>query len=265
MCPTYQTTSSTCSANPLYASYCPGYAFAYSCSQDGLYSNQCPNYSEAYAKKNVLGIGSTTTTTSTTTSSSTIVLAQASDPVAQAAPIVSDPVVNNVVTTKSTATSAEASPAAVIKLTTSSNTTTTTPVQDSATTKETKNGTTTEAPKDGVRPERPTTTREAIAEQRREAAKKEAVQKGKDLANEMGRMADMQAQMEVQNVVIQAMGYTPGFDNYGRFILPDGAGYRPYSIYNNQRNVDSPSGRGLFGGSDRVHQEMIDSQYNLGK
>jgi hypothetical protein len=60
------------------------------------------------------------------------------------------------------------------------------------------------------------------------------------------------------------MGYTPGFDNYNRFILPDGMGYKPYTIYNNQRTVDTPAGRGLFGGSDSVHQQMIDSQYNLG-
>jgi hypothetical protein len=80
----------------------------------------------------------------------------------------------------------------------------------------------------------------------------------------MGRAVDMQTQMDVQNVVIQAMGYTPGFDNYGRYILPDGNGYKPFTIYNNQRTVDTPSGRGLFGGSDSVHQRMVDSQYNLG-
>jgi hypothetical protein len=266
MCPTYQETSSTCSANPLYANYCPGYQFAYDCSQDGLYSKQCPNYSEAYAKKNILNIGSTTTVTTTTTTS-TIVLAQASDPIAQAAPLVSDPVVNNVVTTKSTATTSDASPAAVVKLTSPSNTTATTvSTQEAAKDiKKTDNNTTTAtATKDGIRPERPTTTREQIAEQRREAAKKEAVQKGKDLANEMGKMADMQAQMDVQNVVIGAMGFSPGFDNYSRFMLPDGQAYRPFTIYNNQRNVDSPSGRGLFGSSDNVHQQMVDSQYNLG-
>ena len=231
-----------------------------------MYSNQCPNYSEAYAKKNILNIGSTTTTTNTT--SSTIVLAQASDPVAQAAPVVADPVVNSVVTTRSTAATGETNPAAAVKLTAPSTTTTATAVQETAATKENKKAETTTAapaPKDGVRPDRPTTAREAVAEQRREAAKKEAVQKGKDLANEMGKAADMQAQMEVQNVVIQAMGYTPGFDNYGRFILPDGQAYRPYTIYNNQRTVDTPAGRGLFGGSDSVHQQMIDSQYNLGK
>jgi len=263
-CPAYQTATASCAASPLYATYCPGYQFAYDCSLDGLYSKQCPNYAEAYAKKNILNVGSTTTTV--TESTTTIVVAQTtSDPVAQAAPTVSDPVVNSVVTTKSTATTNEASPAAAVKLTAPAPTTTA--VNQETTTKETKKTettTTVKAPDDGIRPTRPTTTREQIAEQRREAAKKEAVEKGKDLANEMGKAADMAAQVEVQNVVIQAMGYTPGFDNYNRFILPDAAGYKPYSIYNNQRTVDSPSGRGLFGGSDRVHQQMVDSQYNLG-
>ena len=261
MCPAYQETSSTCSANPLYANYCPGYQFAYDCSLDGLYSKQCTNYSEAYAKKNILNVGTTTVATTTSTS----VLAQLSDPVAQASPLVSDPVVNSVITTKSTAATSETNPAAVVKLTSPTTTTTTTATQDAAKdNKKTDSTTTTAATKDGVRPERPTTTKEQIAEQRREAAKKEAIAKGKDLANEMGRMADMQAQMDVQNVVIQAMGYTPGFDNYNRFILPDGQAYKPFTIYNNQRTVDSPSGRGLFGGSDNVHQRMVDSQYNLG-
>jgi hypothetical protein len=264
-CPGYTTATTQCSANPLYASYCPGYQFAYACSQDGLYSNQCPDYAEAYAKKNILNIGSTTTGTPTTPS--TIVLAQSSDPVAQAAPVVSDPVVNSIVTTKSTAATAETNPAAAVKLTSPAATTTTTAAtQDTAKdNKKTDSTTTATATKDGIKPDRPVTTREAVAEQRREAARREAVQKGKDLANEMGRAADMQAQMEVQNVVIQAMGYSPGFDNYGRFILPDGNGYKPFTIYNNQRTVDTPAGRGLFGGSDSVHQRMVDSQYNLGK
>jgi hypothetical protein len=262
-CPGYQSALNVCTTNPLSNTLCSGYQFAYSCSLDGLYSRNCSNYSEAYAKKNILNVSPTTVAT---TSTSTIVLAQSSDPVAQAAPLVSDPVVNSVVTTKSTAATSETNPAAVVKLTApATNTSTTAATQDTAKdNKKTDSTTTTAASKDGVRPERPTSTREQIAEQRREAAKKEAVAKGKDLANEMGKAADMQAQMEVQNVVIQAMGFTPGFDNYNRFILPDGQAYKPFTIYNNQRTVDSLSGRGLFGGSDSVHQRMVDSQYNLG-
>mgnify|MGYP003347925526 CR=1 FL=1 len=38
-----------------------------------------------------------------------------------------------------------------------------------------------------------------------EAAKKEAVEKGKNFANEMGKATDMEAQKQIQNVVLQAM------------------------------------------------------------
>ncbi len=264
-CTDYSSASTQCSLNPLYASYCPGYQFAYDCSLDGLYSKQCSNYGEAYAKKNILNIGSTTTTTVTTTDSSTIVLAQTnSDPVAQAAPVVADPVVNSVVTTKSTATTSETNPAAAVKITQTAPAPTAT-VTQSNTDKKSDSSTTTQTAKTEDKPaDKPKTSREQLAEQRREAARKEAVEKGKELANEMGKAADMAAQVEVQNVVIQAMGFTPGFDNYNRSILPDAPGYRPYTVYNNQRNVDSPSGRGLFGGSDVVHQRMVDAQYNLG-
>jgi hypothetical protein len=74
----------------------------------------------------------------------------------------------------------------------------------------------------------------------------------------------MEAQIAVQSVVVQAMNFVPGFDSYNRFVLPDNQLYKPYTVYNNQRNVDTPSGRGLFGGSDKKHSEMVDSQYNLG-
>ena len=94
------------------------------------------------------------------------------------------------------------------------------------------------------------------------AAKKDAVEKGKNLANEMGKAADMESQKQVQNVVIQAMGFTPGFDAYGKTIVPDVVGYRPFTVYNNQKNVDNRRlGLGLYGPSDRLHNDLVDSQY----
>lgn len=258
-CPGHQTTLSQCSIDPLSNVLCPGYTFALGCSIDGLYSKDCPNYADAYAKKNILGIGSTAVAVTTTT---TMVLAQAnSDPVAQAAPTISDPVVNSVVTTKSTTANAEANPAAAVKVTATAQPATTV---DSA--KQEKKGETTAATaKTEDKPaDKPRTAREQLVEQRREAAKKEAVTRGKELANEMSKAADMAAQVEVQNVVIQAMGFTPGFDTYNKAI-PDTQFYRPYEAYPGQRNIDTPSGRGLFGGSDSVHQNMVDQQYNLGK
>jgi len=74
----------------------------------------------------------------------------------------------------------------------------------------------------------------------------------------------MEQQKQVQNVVIAAMGYSPAFEAY-KVMMPDVAGYKPYSIYKNQTNVDNRKlGYGLFGATDKLHSDMIDLQYNKG-
>ena len=78
----------------------------------------------------------------------------------------------------------------------------------------------------------------------------------------MGDAANMEQQKQIQNVVIQAMGFTPGFDNYNRMIIPDTVGYKPYSVYNNQKNVGNRNlGWGLYGPSDKLHNDLVNSQY----
>lgn len=288
MCPTYQTATASCAANPLTASYCPGYQFAYDCQQDGLYSKQCPNYAEAYAKKYVLNVTPTTvtttaTTTENTTTVTTTVVAAATTTEAittQLSSGISDTTVSSVVTTKATSTSTEASPAAAVKLTAPAGATTTTVTTAAASEKKTEEtkkeekkdegtkstasntstGSTDSKPSDG-----PKTARQELAERRREAAAKEAVAKGANLANEMGKAADMEAQKAVQNVVIQAMGFTPGFDTYNKAMMPDSRFYAPKTVYGGQVNVDNKNiSRRLMGGSDRTHEEMVESQYNRG-
>ena len=81
----------------------------------------------------------------------------------------------------------------------------------------------------------------------------------------MGKVADMESQKQIQNVVIQAMGFTPGFDAYGKTTIQDVTGYKPFTVYNNQRNIDNRANLRMFGGTDRLHNEMVDSQYNKGK
>jgi len=81
----------------------------------------------------------------------------------------------------------------------------------------------------------------------------------------MGKATDMESQKQIQNVVIQAMGFTPGFDAYGKAVLQDAAGYKPYAVYTNQKNIENRSTLRIFGGTDRIHNEMINSQYQLGK
>ena len=109
------------------------------------------------------------------------------------------------------------------------------------------------------------TARQALQERREAAAKAQAVEKGKDLANEMGKASDLEAQKAVQNVVIQAMGFTPGFDAYSRQLIVQQQFYKPYQVYGNQKTIDNRANLRMFSGTDRLHNDMIESQYNLGK
>lgn len=65
------------------------------------------------------------------------------------------------------------------------------------------------------------------------------------------------------NVTISSIAVVPnGFDRYS-VTLKDVVFYEPKEIYRNQNVVDNARAqRGLQGGSDRLHQEMVDSQYN---
>ena len=77
----------------------------------------------------------------------------------------------------------------------------------------------------------------------------------------MSKSASMEQQVEVQNVVLQAMGYSPAFEAY-KVRMPDVPGYRPYAIYRNQTTVDNRRlGRGLFGATDNLHNSMVEQQY----
>jgi len=110
------------------------------------------------------------------------------------------------------------------------------------------------------------TARQELQAKREQAAKAQAVEAGKNLANEMGKAASMEQQISVQNVVLQAMGYSPGFAGYTKGYIPDVAGYKSHTAYANQKNVDNARlSRGLFGATDRLHNDMIESQYQLEK
>jgi hypothetical protein len=239
-CTNYQTATTQCSASALYAPYCPGYQFAYACQQDGLYSKQCPNYAEAYAKKMLLeqqGIAGTVATAGTVAQVAAVAAADPANATSTATAVSSDSNVNAVVTAKSTSTSSETAPAAAVKLTApppapAQQMAQAEPKKDNGPgekkeekkeegSKQNANGPTGGPGGDSKPSDQPKSNREALAERRRDAAQKEAVAKGANLANEMGKASDMEAQKAVQNVVIQAMGFTPGFDTYNKAMLPD--------------------------------------------
>ena len=68
-------------------------------------------------------------------------------------------------------------------------------------------------------------------------------------------------------VDVAAMAQIPkGYEAYSLIILRDAPFYKPETIYKNQTTVDNVRVlRGLTGGSDAKHQEIVNSQYKLGE
>lgn len=253
-----------CSVNPLYATTCSGYAAAYfdqQCRLNGLYDKRCPNYSTAYATKMLLEQQGTASIVAT--AGVVAATAPATDSSGEVkVSVVKDENVNAVLTT--TATSASPAQAATATVPLAPQPAAPSEMKQQPMEKKPEGGQPPlqgQGPQGGDKPSGPT-ARQQLAERKAEAAKREAVDKGKNLANEMGKAASMEAQKEIQNVVIQAMGFTPGFDAYGKTFVPDVIGYKPFTVYNNQINVDNRRlGWGLYGPSDKLHNDLVNSQY----
>jgi hypothetical protein len=241
----------------LYDNQCPGYAQAYfdqQCDLDPFYDRQCPGYNEAYAKKNILNIGSTTPI-----AEPVVIASTTADQTPQ---LVADPVVNQAITAATTSVSPATAATAIVPLAPAPQavaTTTATETKKEET--KTEAATSTAVASSSDKKDEPKTSRQALAERRLEAARAKAVEEGKQLASKMGEAATIEAQIQVQGVVLAAMGFVPGFDRYSQAILPDGVGYRPFEIYRGQQNIDNPAGRRFLTGADRLHQEMVDQQY----
>jgi hypothetical protein len=289
-----------CSINPLYSTTCPGYAEAYlndQCIKDSLYSNKCEGYATAYAIKYlVTGIDSTVVNQALSDTAAT----KANDPantkvavntvtttintdgsISTGVSATGDTNVDKVITAKSSTNNN--SPAAAVQLAPPPP-----PPQQMAQNEpkggdkpEPRGGNKQEDKKDDApkgtggsnspqntnttqassdKPAAPT-ARQALQERREAAAKAEAVEKGKNLAGEMGKASDLEAQKAVQNVVIQAMGFTPGFDAYSKQIIVQQQFYKPYQVYGNQKTIDNRSALRMFGGTDKLHNELVESQY----
>jgi len=239
-----------CNANALYDSGCTGYDAAYfnqQCSINGLYDRTCPNYGEAYAKQNVLSV-------------------VASEPIDESVTVVqvdakteSTEMIIEVAQLEISKT--EVAAAVVVPITTQEK-----PKNDAAPSPTTS---TSAPPARGTEASsseknKPKTNRQAIIERRQAAAKEKAAESGDKMAAEMQSADSMEKQVELQNVVLQAMGFTPGFDAYLSLVVPDGQMYKPFTIYDKQKNVDSRAGSRLFGGTDNTHRRMVDAQYQIG-
>lgn len=73
---------------------------------------------------------------------------------------------------------------------------------------------------------------------------------------------DLAGGVDIASIATQPKGY----DLYSQLSLRDASFYKVEDIYKNQKTIDNVKLlRGLRGGSDKLHQEMVDQQYQLGK
>jgi hypothetical protein len=268
-CPGYATAyyDYQCSLDPLYHTGCPGYGQAYfdqQCSLDALYSTKCPNYADAYYVQQCT-INPLYDLGCTGYAEAYALNQLLNSPVAETSVTIQSETAVNQTLTPTTTSASPAQPVAPVQLvpapqSVAALTTATEEKKEETKTTDSKSESSTSSSSDNK--DQPKTTRQALAERRLAAARAKAVEEGKNLANEMSNAATVEQQIALQNVVIQAMGFTPGFDAYGKASIPDGIGYKPFTVYNNQKNVDNARVmRGLSGASDRVHALIVDSQY----
>lgn len=251
-----------CSLSALYNDQCPGYAQAFfdqQCSLNGLYDRTCPNYNDAYAISQLLNPKTADASESNTAAAtSPIVISEnvvASESAAQSQPPAA-----------STSPADVSSPVQLIAAAPRENTSNDTSKSSTPSTSST--GSSSSSSQQEKR-DAPKTTRQQLAERRMEAARKAAVEKatssesGSSMSAEMDSAATMEKQAEIQNVLIGAMGFVPGFDVYGSTRIPDSQFYKPFEIYKGNTNVDNQRMlRGLSGRSDILHSQMVDQQYN---
>ena len=263
-CPGYAAAYLTqqCSYDALYSSSCPGYSAAYftqQCNLNGLYDQRCPNYSTAYARSQVLT--TTTTTTSTTTASTTTpsISVSSSGTVSTTVPLVSDTNVNNVITSTTTSAAPSATAAVPLVSTTSQQGVQNASVQTSP-----------QAPAPAARQETASVGNTRSAEAKTDSKansqqmKANATAKAKEEMKKAETAATMEAQIATQGAVVNLMSFVPGFDSYQTAKIVDINALRMQRIYGKDVVENRFVNRRLFGGSDRLHQEMVEQQYQLG-
>ena len=245
-------TSNACSTNPLSSPTCPGYAAAYltqQCSVSALYDPSCPGYqqaytnqqctsnplsspscsgySRAYALQNLLSVSPSNNTTSDTTLESSLRVQTTSASPADVTAVVS---LTSSATSSSrlygtgTAKQDDEEDLSLYSLNSNS----------SKTNGESKND------------------KKSKEEKEKKSRKKEENTAG---------MTEFEKQVAAQPKIIDAMSFVPGFSVYAQANVPDVLERQMKKLYGKDVIDNRNAGRRMFGGSDRLHEEMINQQY----
>ena len=286
-CPGYAEAYKTqqCTANPLYDSTCPGYVVALKtqqcnanpmsdptcpnyqtylneqCLKDSLFSTLCEGYKTAYAIKYLVNLDPAVTNAVNQQLTTTNEIAR-NDP---SKVTIVNTTVDSVLTTPSTTSTTSAtsvSPASVTSVFNQPSQATTTTV------------TTASAPpppppaakQEEKAQEQKKTDNEVAKVERKpgnnpENARKEISQKAKELAQNAGKANTMEGQVATQGLLVGLMGYVPGFAGYQQAIVPDTNALELAMKYSKPVVDNRNAQRRMQGASDRLHKEMVDSQY----
>lgn len=268
-CPNY--TTAQCSINPLYSTSCSGYSAAYltqQCNLDGLYSTSCPNYAEAYAKKNILSIDTTgtsspTQTTNTTSKTEATTKVSSDGKIETSVSKTGDSNVDSVIEAKATSAS-PGDATATVQLTPPSGGSNVSPQTNTKT--ETK--TETKAASSSNQQQTTKTARTERNEQKsgtnegksNNEMKQAAQQKAKEEMKRAEVATSFEGQVAIQQNVIGAMSFVPGFASYAKADVPDVLQRQLQRQYGKDV-VDNRANRRMFSGSDKLHEEMVSQQY----
>jgi hypothetical protein len=94
--------------------------------------------------------------------------------------------------------------------------------------------------------------------------KDSATAKAKEEMQKASKATSMEAQVATQNAVVGLMSFVPGFVSYTNSMIVDYNQIKMQRQYEKDTVDNRRVLRMLNGASDRIHSEMVDSQYNLG-
>lgn len=259
-CPGYEQAYFTqqCTVNPLYNVGCTGYAQAYfnqQCSLDPLYNKDCVGYGEAYAKKMLLEQQKEKETSVTVAAApvekETVTTTQQTETVSVTSPTsVSPASVTSVVAQQQPVSQLQ--PVAVSQQPTTT-TTTTQQTQKQQEERKTENQVASKVEKSVEKSADRGKMREAVAKVQKEISK------------EAQEAKTIEAQVATQGLVVGSMNYVPGFDAYKNALIPDVNAMMMARQYE-KPVVDNRSAQRRLSGSNELRwQQMVESQYQIGK
>ena len=250
-----------CTANPLYDPTCPNYEIAQAqCLSDSLSNRLCEGFGTAYAIKYIINVDPAATNAVNQQLTTTNEIAKVT---------VVNTTVDSVMSTPGTTSSTSVSPASVTSVVNQSTSVVASPASPvaTATTAAIAPLPLTAAKQEEYAQEQKKTDVEVGRVERKvgnnpQEAKKEVGNRAKDIARDVARANTMERQVASQGVLVGLIGYVPGFAGYQQATVPD-TNAAAVALKYAKPVVDNQSvQRRLQGANDRLHKEMVDSQYN---